>query len=236
MILFYTHIPDTEQNIILPEIESAHCVRVLRKKAGDIIDLTDGKGCFYKARIEEDHPKRCQVAIIETIKEEKSWPCFIEIALAPTKNIDRVEWFVEKAVEIGIDRITFLKTEHSERKDIKTERIEKIMVSAMKQSQKARLPELRGMTKFKDFVTGTSFTGQRFMAHCYPEEKVLLSQAYHKGKDALVLIGPEGDFSQEEVKLALDNQFIPVSLGESRLRTETAALIACHTMHVLNEL
>ena len=233
MLLFYA--PEIANCSELPESESQHCVRVLRKQLGDIINITDGKGCFYKAQITEIHPKHCQVEIIEKMEALPSWKAQIEIALAPTKNIDRMECFAEKATEIGINKIHFLKTRYSERKELKTERIEKILISAMKQSLKANLPELSEMTDFKHFIK-QNFKGQKFIAHCFPDEKTLLSKAYHKGKDVLILIGPEGDFSEEEINLALANGFQAISFGESRLRTETAALAACQTIHIVNQL
>ena len=154
--------------------------------------------------------------------------------MAPTKNMDRMEWFVEKATEIGIDTITCLNCRFSERKEVKTARLEKILVSAMKQSQKATLPRLNGMTDFKRFIS-EPFDGRKFIAHCEEEEKPLLRRVYHPGENALILIGPEGDFSTEEIRLAKENGFEAISLGESRLRTETAALVACHTIHILNQ-
>lgn len=232
MLLFYA--PDILTLSELPESESQHCIRVLRKQIGDQIDITDGKGYFYKASITDPHPKHCKIEITETIKSLPSWSNTIEIAIAPTKNIDRIEWFVEKATEIGINKISFLKTRYSERKDIKMDRIEKILISAMKQSVKANLPELQTMTEFKKFIT-QKFNGRKFIAHCYPGEKSLLSKLYNKNENALVLIGPEGDFSEEEVKFALENGFEPISLGDSRLRTETAALTACQTIQILNQ-
>jgi 16S rRNA (uracil1498-N3)-methyltransferase len=233
MTLFYA--PELLTRPELPEQESQHCIRVLRKQVGDEIDITDGKGHFYKAQIAEAHPKQCKVTIIETVQPILPWKNNIEIAIAPTKNLDRMEWFAEKATEIGINKISFLKTRFSERKEMKTERIHKILVAAMKQSEKAALPELQEMTDFKNFIR-QNFDGQKFIAHCYPGEKPLLSRAYHKGENALILIGPEGDFSEEEVALAIRNGFQAISLGESRLRTETAALTACQTVHILNQL
>ncbi|GHV24791.1 ribosomal RNA small subunit methyltransferase E [Bacteroidia bacterium] len=232
MILFYA--PDLLASPILPEQESVHCVRVLRKQVGDEIDITDGKGHFFRAQIVDAHPKKCQVEIVEQIEAPRIWNNRIEIAVAPTKNLDRMEWFAEKATEIGIDKITFLKTRYSERKDLKTDRIQKIVVSAMKQSEKAVLPELQEITDFKSFVK-QDFQGQKFIAHCYAGEKPLLTQAYHSGENVLILIGPEGDFSEEELALALPNGFQAISLGESRLRTETAALTACQTIHIVNQ-
>ena len=154
--------------------------------------------------------------------------------MAPTKNMDRTEWFAEKATEIGFDELTFLNCRFSERKVIKTERISKILVSAIKQSLKARLPQLNEMTDFNKFIT-QPFSGQKFIAHCYEGEKQLLKDIVHSGEDALVLIGPEGDFSEEEVRKAEENGFISISLGKSRLRTETAALVACHILNLQNQ-
>lgn len=231
MHVFYT--PDIRTKAELPEEEAQHCIRVLRLTTGDEITLTDGKGNFYRAEISATSNKRCLVNIIETVYQQPLWPCHLHIAMAPTKNMDRNEWFAEKATEIGFDELTFLNCRFSERKVIKTERIEKILVSAMKQSLKARLPQLNEMTDFDKFIA-RDFNGQKFIAHCYEGEKPLLRDALHKGEDALVLIGPEGDFSEEEVKKATEKGFIPISLGKSRLRTETAALVACHTMNLMN--
>lgn len=231
MHVFYT--PDIQTKTELPEEEAQHCIRVLRLTAGDEITLTDGKGNFYRAEISASTNKRCLVNITETIYQEPLWPCRLHIAMAPTKNMDRNEWFAEKATEIGFDELTFLNCRFSERKVIKTERIEKILVSAIKQSLKARLPVLNEMTDFDKFIS-RDFKGQKFIAHCYEGEKPLLKDVLQKGEDALVLIGPEGDFSEEEVKKAIEKGFIPISLGKSRLRTETAALVACHTMNLMN--
>ncbi len=184
--------------------------------------------------LEEALEKRCLVAIKETIFQEPLWPCHLHIAMAPTKNMDRNEWLAEKATEIGFDELTFLNCRFSERKVIKTERIEKILISAIKQSLKARLPKLNEMTDFDKFIA-QEFQGQKFIAHCYEGEKPQLKNVLKAGEDALVLIGPEGDFSEEEVKKAIECGFTPISLGKSRLRTETAALVACHTMNLLNQ-
>ena len=232
MHVFYT--PDIQKSNELPEEEAQHCIRVLRLSIGDEITLTDGKGNFYKAEITVATNKRCFVNIKETIFQEPLWPCHLHIAMAPTKNMDRNEWFAEKATEIGFDELTFLNCRFSERKVIKTERIEKILVSAIKQSLKARLPKLNEMIEFDPFIR-QEFKGQKFIAHCYEGEKPLLKNVLKPGEDALVLIGPEGDFSEEEVKKAIECGFTPISLGKSRLRTETAALVACHTMNLLNQ-
>ena len=232
MYIFYT--PDILKSNELPSEEAQHCTRVLRLKEGTEILLTDGSGHFFKAVITLASPKHCTVEIVETISQPLPWKNLIHIAFAPTKNMDRNEWFAEKATEIGINQITFLNCRYSERKDIKPERIEKILIAAMKQSQKATLPQLQNMIDFNKFVS-QDFAGQKFIAHCHAGEKIHLANAYKKGENALILIGPEGDFSEEEVALAIKHGFQPVSLGESRLRTETAALVACQTIHIINE-
>ncbi len=232
MHIFYT--PDIATTNELPEEEAQHCVRVLRLSTGDEITLTDGKGNFYKAEITAATNKRCLVAIKETIPQDPFWTGYLHLAMAPTKNMDRTEWLAEKATEIGLDELTFLNCRYSERKVIKTERIEKILVSAIKQSMKARLPKLNEMTDFQRFIA-QDFPGQKFIAHCYEGEKPLLKEVVRKGEPVLVLIGPEGDFSEEEVRLAAERGFTPISLGKSRLRTETAALVACHLMNIVNQ-
>ncbi|RRD89790.1 16S rRNA (uracil(1498)-N(3))-methyltransferase [Bacteroides heparinolyticus] len=232
MHIFYT--PDIQTCAELPEEEAAHAVRVLRLQTGDEVTLTDGKGNFYRAEISTATNKRCLVRILETIPQAPLWTGHLHIALAPTKNMDRTEWFAEKATEIGFDELTFLNCRFSERKVVKTERISKILVSAIKQSLKARMPRLNEMTDFKQFVA-QPFEGQKFIAHCYEGEKPLLKDVLTPGLDAVILIGPEGDFSEEEVKTAEAHGFRPVSLGKSRLRTETAALVACHLLNLQNQ-
>lgn len=228
--------PDIDTIPELPETESQHCVKVLRMKEGDEIGIIDGRGNRYRAEIVLAHPKRCGVKILEREPAPNFWKAQVHVAIAPTKNLDRIEWFAEKVTEIGIDSIVLLKCRFSERKELKTERLGKILVSAMKQSQKAVLPQLSEMTPFAHFVT-LPFDGQKFIAHCYKEsERQELSQVYEAGQDALILIGPEGDFSPEEVELAIANGFRPVMLGPSRLRTETAGVVACHTIQVLNQI
>jgi 16S rRNA (uracil1498-N3)-methyltransferase len=232
MHLFYT--PDISTQAELPAEEAQHCTRVLRLSQGDEIMLTDGRGYFYKAEITAAEGKRCRVAITETIFQEPPRACRLHMAVAPTKNMDRNEWLAEKATEIGLDELTFLNCRFSERREIKTGRVEKIVVAAMKQSLNARLPKLNGMTDFDAFVR-RDFRGGKFIAHCYEGEKPLLKDLIRKDEDALVLIGPEGDFSPEEVEKALANGFVPVSLSKSRLRTETAALVACCTLNQANQ-
>ena len=233
MNLFY--VPDIQSEPSLPEKEAQHCLKVLRMQKGDEISLTDGKGSFYRAEITELNARNCRFEIREKKTQAPAWSNKIEIALAPTKNTDRTEWFAEKATEIGINQISFLKTRFSERKEIKTDRIRKVLIAAMKQSIKAVLPEIGEMTDFKKFIE-QAFDGQKFIAHCHPGNKPLLANQYKKGENVLILIGPEGDFSEEEVELALSRGFLPISLGESRLRTETAALTACQTIHIINQL
>lgn len=233
MHVFYT--PDIVSNPELPADEAGHCLRVLRLGDGDEIMLTDGKGSFYKAVIVAATGKRCSVKIVETIPQEPLWRGHLHIAIAPTKMMERMEWFAEKATEIGVNEISFINSRYSERKVIKTERIDKIVVSAMKQSLKAIKPIVNEMTDFEKFVK-QDFQGDKFIAHCHEGEKMLLKDAVVPGHDALVMIGPEGDFSEEEVELALKYGFKPISLGKSRLRTETAALVSVHIMNLMNAL
>jgi 16S rRNA (uracil1498-N3)-methyltransferase len=231
MHLFYT--PDIATTLELPQDEAAHAIRVLRLAEGSEVMLTDGKGSFYRAEIDMISGKRCYVRIVETITPDPLWRGHLHLAMAPTKNMDRIEWFAEKATEIGFDELTFLDCRFSERRVVKTERVEKILVSAMKQSLKPTLPMLNGMTPFDKFVS-QPFEGQKFIAHCYEGEKEALLQALQPGENALVLIGPEGDFSPEEVQKAMTYGFRPITLGRSRLRTETAALVAVHMMNIVN--
>lgn len=232
MHIFYT--PGLAGNTYtLDETESKHCIRVLRLEKGDEIILVDGRGGFYTARITDPNPKRCFVEVIHSELNRGARIYGIHVAIAPTKNIERIEWFLEKATEIGIDRITPLLCRFSERKEIKTDRLEKVMISAMKQSLKAYLPRLDELTKFSDFIR-QPFEGQQFIAHCDDQHRDLLKNLVEPGRHYQILIGPEGDFSPEEISIALKAGFRPVSLGESRLRTETAGVVACHTFNLLN--
>jgi len=219
---------------LLSEEESKHIVRVLRFRKGDFVFLTNGKGDFFKAEIEDDNPKACLVRIIETMHEFGKRNYKIHLAIAPTKNIDRFEWFLEKATEIGMDEITPLICDHSERREIKTERLNKVIVSALKQSVKAYLPKLNAALPFSRVVSMQS-PGQKFICSTEADKNNLLKNSYVKGNDVLIFIGPEGDFSKEEIELAVENKFNVVSLGESRLRTETAGIAACHTIAVMNQ-
>ena len=225
--------PDINANNLLPEEESAHCIRVLRKKAGDEIRITDGQGFFYDAHITVAHPKHCEIAIDRQEGWVKPWGGDLHLAIAPTKNMERMEWLFEKITELGIDTITPLLCRYSERKELKTARLEKIMVSAMKQSQKALLPRLNLPTLFSIFIE-QPFDGEKLIAHCYEGRKKTLKQAYTPKQDAVILIGPEGDFSEEEIALAVNKGFTSVTLGDSCLRTETAALFACSAFHLVN--
>lgn len=235
MIQFYA--PEIEAEGVLPEGESQHCVKVLRHKEGDLIDVIDGRGTRLSCRITEAHPKRTRVEIVGRTPVPPFWPAPITVAVAPTKHLDRMEWLVEKLTEVGFDRFIPLLCRFSERKELKPERLEKIAVSAMKQSLKAALPEVAPMTPFKKFIEATAGVPQRFIAHCDPDSpRRLLSREYDPGRESVVLIGPEGDFSPEEIAMALEAGFVPISLGDARLRTETAALAACHTLHVVGSI
>jgi 16S rRNA (uracil1498-N3)-methyltransferase len=230
MTIFYS--PNIIETLVLSEEESLHCAKVLRMKAGEEVLIVDGKGGMFRARIVAPHPKHTAVEIIDRQITETGRTSRIHIAIAPTKNMDRLEWFAEKVTEIGIDEITPVFCRFSERKNINLERVEKILVSAMKQSQKAYLPKLNPACPVQQLLKQAT-ESQKFIAHCYEGEKQLLQQLYNKNESTLVMIGPEGDFSPEEVDVALQNGFQPVSLGESRLRTETAGVVACHTMNLL---
>jgi 16S rRNA (uracil1498-N3)-methyltransferase len=233
MQLFYTPNINNESTYTLSESESKHAIRVLRLKVDDGLTLVDGKGTFYNAVVKNDNAKKCEVAITKTSKEKNSKPN-LHIAIAPTKNNDRTEWFIEKCTEIGISEITPTLCKHSERKKIKQERFVKTAISAMKQSLKASLPLVNDLTNFKEVVS-QSFDGKKYIAHCYKQNQKHLKEIYQKGENSLILIGPEGDFSQEELAMAIENGFEPITFGESRLRTETAGIVACTTFNLMNE-
>lgn len=234
MIRFYAG--DIETSGILPESDSQHCARVLRMQSGDIVEVVDGRGGVFTCRIVTAHPRRTEIEIVSRVDLPKVWPGSITLAVAPTKHLDRMEWMVEKLVEIGVDRIVPLRCRRSERKEIKTERLEKIAVSAMKQSLKAVLPEVSPMMQLKDFLASVSSQG-RYMGYCDDAvERRLFARAYKPGADTTILIGPEGDFTPDEVDSALAAGFVPVTFGDNRLRTETAAIVACDTCHIVNQL
>jgi len=233
MQLFYNpELDNSFKQFFFSTEESKHIIKVLRKKAGDVLHITNGKGYVFEAKILDDNPKKCKGQIIS---EEKTIPRLhtLHIAMAPTKMNDRFEWFLEKATEIGINEITPILCEHSERKVIKQERLEKVLQSAMKQSLQTYLPKLNPLTPLEDFLALDQ--GElKFIAHCHKDEKVELKRGIQADKDVVILIGPEGDFSKDEVKMAQNKGFYPVSLGRNRLRTETAGLVACTTVAVIN--
>ena len=229
MQLFYLENPKEE--IILSAEESKHATRVLRKKEGDILNFTDGKGNFYKAEITLADNRKCRLKIVSTEEKEKQHNYHLHIAIAPTKNMDRFEWFLEKATEIGIDEITPIICSRSERKIIKKERGSRILLSAMKQSLKYHLPKLNEAVSLTNFLE-RNFDGKKYIAHCENGEKKDL-KTINKTEKTIILIGPEGDFSTKEIELALENKFKAVNLAKTRLRTETAAIIAVHTINII---
>jgi len=231
MQLFYTTGIDNGF-CTLGEEESRHCAKVLRLKVGDEIDLTDGMGRLYRASLKKIHTGACQAEII-AVREVAPSPWHLHIALTPTKNPDRFEWFLEKATEIGIGEVSPLLCQRSERMSLKMPRLEKVMVSAMKQSLRAFLPLLNPPVVFRELVTSAK-AGRNFIAHCATGREDALASLYVPGSDVLILVGPEGDFSPEEISLAQEYGFIAVSLGRNRLRTETAGVVACHTVALLN--
>jgi len=224
----------TQEYIEFDPEESKHCIRVLRLKSGDIIELTDGLGSLYHGEIIDDNPKKCLVKIGNPIRTNEKRDFHLHIAVAPTKNISRYEWFIEKATEIGINEITPLDCDHSERTRLKPDRFQKIMIAALKQSQQTWLPKYNNTVRFLDLVKSDQ-KGQKFIAFVDENHDLSLKSAYIPGKDALIMIGPEGDFSRDEINLALGAGFIPISLGKNRLRTETAALVAVHTINLINQ-
>lgn len=234
MQLFYQ--PDLDQNsqqFTFDKEESRHIVKVLRKKVGDTLQVTNGNGLFFTAEITVANIKNCLATIIKITKSSK--PSYnLHLAVAPTKMNDRFEWFLEKATEIGISEITPIICEHSERKVVKEERYEKVLQAAMKQSLQAYLPKLNKTIVFSEFIK-QKINGQKFIAHCEETDKKSLKSQLKTGEDCTVLIGPEGDFSVREIETALHHNFIPVTLGKTRLRTETAAIVACHSVAFLNE-
>lgn len=229
--IFYA--PQILDTMILPQEEANHCIKVMRKKEGDEILITDGLGHFHLASIISADIKNCQIKILETKQQPKHWNFELVVAFAPTKNMDRVEWFVEKATEIGIDAFIPFISKNSERKILKIERLQKILISASKQSQKGFFPKIHELTNFNNILT-SSFRGQKFIAHCHKSEKTELTHTYKKNSSVLILIGPEGDFTEDEVFDAQIKGFEPISLIDARLRTETAALFATTAIQVLN--
>lgn len=234
MQLFYTpDLTDASPVYYLNEEESKHCVRVLRLKTGDKVQLIDGKGGLYEAEIVDEHPKKVALKLLSQQQQYGKRNHYLHIAVAPTKNIERLEWFLEKATEIGIDEISLIICQRSERKEAKAERLNKIITSAIKQSLKAYHPLLNEPVPFQKLIT-QPFTGQKFIAHCEPGDKIALKKNLTLNGRYLILIGPEGDFSPKEIEDALQNGFEPITLGNNRLRTETAALEACFEVNYLN--
>ena len=234
MNVFY--LPDAQNGMVsFSEEESKHCVKVLRMQEGDRFCVTDGKGSLYDAELVEAHPKRAVACLTNQRAGYDNRTFRLEIAIAPTKLNERTEWFLEKATEIGIDKVQLFASYHSERRVVNVERFRKVMIAAMKQSIKSKLPDIVDVVDFNKLVK-QPFDGQKFIAWIDDNVTELLCDKYEKGHNALILIGPEGDFSPEEVQLAKDNGFIPVSLGDARLRTETAAVVACHTVNLINQM
>ena len=259
----YFYVPDAANQMELPAEEATHALRVLRLKGGDEIFLMDGEGSFFRAEVTAASSKRCLYEIKEEMPQQRAWKGHIHLAIAPTKMMERIEWMAEKATEIGFDELSFLNCQFSERKVVKTPRIDKIVISAVKQSHKAWKPVVNELISFKEFIQ-TPRPGRKFICHCYEEvEKKdffteisgILNEAHAASEsptadvatvasesptadaaDITVLVGPEGDFSIDEVRLALENGYESVSLGTSRLRTETAGLVAVHMAHIARRL
>jgi 16S rRNA (uracil1498-N3)-methyltransferase len=233
MHVFYT--PNIKQiTYELSEEESKHCVKVLRLVAGDEVTMVDGAGGLYYGIIDEPNPKKCVIRVIEKIEQYGRRNYSIHIAMAPTKQVERFEWFLEKAVEMGIDEITPIISQRSERKNINIDRLDKIILSAMKQSIKAYKPKLNDIIDFDTFIH-TNRCGTLLIAHCINDPKPSLKSKINSVSSYTILIGPEGDFTPEEVELAKKNNYSDVHLGRSRLRTETAGIIACHTVNLLKD-
>lgn len=218
---------------MLDEQESRHCIRVLRLTKADSITLVDGKGGLYTGVITDPNPKKCRVEITRITKDFEKRDYRLHVAIAPPKSADRFEWFLEKAVEIGIDEITPLLCERSERRKLNTGRLEKIIVSAMKQSLKTYMPVLNNLTNFEAFCK-KAFKGGKYIAHCDGYHKMFLGNELNIGSEYVVLIGPEGDFSPGEINIAKTNSYREISLGNSRLRTETAGVVACTIAAMVN--
>ena len=235
MQLFYTnHIHEQGSTIHLTD-EEAHHLFVLRKSVGEPVEVIDGKGNWYKTTIITLDRKKVLLHV-ESVTYKPRANFKMHLAIAPPKNLERMEWLLEKATEIGVDSITPLHCERSERTVLRLDRLEKILISACKQSLKATIPQLQELRKFKDFLLQqATYQGQRFIAHCDSTDKTTLLDNYQAGNDVTVLIGPEGDFSAKEITMAVENGYVPISLGTSRLRTETAGIVVCQTIQLINE-
>ncbi len=236
MQLFYNpNITEDSKELLFDKEESRHIFKVLRKKESDQLMITNGKGFFFKVELLQSNPKHC-VAKVISVESKEPLPYYLHLAVAPTKLNDRYEWLLEKATEIGIGEITPIICEHSERKVIKLQRFEKKIQSAMKQSLKAYLPIINEAITLKEFLNKQKPTNHhKLIAHCEETRKQSLKSVLKPKGDYLILIGPEGDFSNNEINIALQEGYQPVSLGESRLRTETAAIVACHSIAFVNE-
>ncbi|WP_224998864.1 16S rRNA (uracil(1498)-N(3))-methyltransferase [Cesiribacter sp. SM1] len=233
MQVFYQ--PETPGHLYLTEEESKHCVRVLRHRAGDSIWVTNGKNQLFECRLTDADPAHCTFTILAE-KEQPARTYRVHLAIAPTKNTDRLEWMLEKCVELGVDEVSLLVCKHSERFKINPDRLYKKAVSAMKQSLNFQMPMIHEPVHYKDFIAGPAVENTtNFIAYVDDEPRAHLMQAAAKNSNNCILIGPEGDFSKEEIEMALENGFQPVSLGPSRLRTETAGLAACHILNLLNQ-
>lgn len=236
MQLFYA--PEiTLPRYTLSEEESKHCVRVLRMEPGDELHITDGRGNMHRCKVVDNNAKRCVVEVVETQVEYQKMDCELTVAIAPTKIIDRFEWFLEKSTEVGISEIYPIECDHSERRQLKLDREQKVVTAAVKQSLKAYHPVLHPLTSVRDVIT-MPFDGAKFIAHCNSElgEREYLGRLLKKGEKTLILIGPEGDFSPEEITFALQNGFKAISLGRERLRTETAAVVATVVTSTINKM
>ena len=234
MQLFYNPtISYTQSSFVFNKEESKHIIKVLRKKESDILFVTNGLGFLFKTEIKLASDTKCTVSIL-SFEEQKKLKYHLHLAVAPTKMNERYEWFLEKVTEIGIQEITPIICEHSERKIIKLDRFQKIIESAMKQSLHYYIPKLNEPILYKDFIK-KEFNGLKLIAHCEENDKKSLKSVLKSNEDITLLIGPEGDFSQKEIQLALTNNYIAVSLGNTRLRTETAAIVACHSVVYNNE-
>jgi 16S rRNA (uracil1498-N3)-methyltransferase len=235
MQLFYAPGIGDNKKYTLSNEESTHCIGVLRYRIGQPILLTDGSGYFYDAIISDISRKQVTVTVSDKKHIGNDRLYWLHMAVAPTKNIERFEWFIEKATEIGIDEITPITTENSERKHLRIDRLEKIAVAAMKQSVKSSLPKINPLIKYVEFINRMPLACQKYLAHCGSGSRELLQKIYLPGKNAIILIGPEGDFAPLEIELGLKKGLIPISLGNSKLRTETAGVTACHTIFLLNQ-
>jgi 16S rRNA (uracil1498-N3)-methyltransferase len=234
MQVFYSH-EITDGNLFLDKTESRHCIKVLRLKKDEIINLIDGKGGLYEARIISGNPDKCEVQVIKQIKNHNKRNFYLHIAIAPTRSTDRFEWFIEKATEIGIDEITPLICSRSERRTVNAERIKKILISSMKQSIVTTMPKLNEIKNFEEFISEPAKTEcSKYICHCSDGPRQKLNDIYTAGSDVLGVIGPEGDFTPDEIRLAEKNNFISVTLGINRLRTETAGAVICQIINFLN--